>query len=268
MIISSLIIFMTTLTISCSTSDPDFDKGMLHFEHQEYHEATKFFENVIAKSRSSSLVEEAKHKLEQAYYLAASSFFKEKKYKDSKEHLSRLLIYFPKSAYIPEVRKKLFECHYQISIDFFKKDQYHPSLKELTHLQKQKGFSLSPKNKKSIQEYIIKNLFNIALKHYNSKEYYFASDYFNQLIKSYPDSPEGQKAKPYLEESYFKDGEQQYKRKAWRNALSVLRTMLVTFPEGKFSDNAREYINIINRNLDTPEAKLQTDISEKKKSSR
>lgn len=257
-----IILIFYLFLYSCQKPDNTLERAESHFNKKEYTLAIPFYSKIIKESKLEASVEKAKKRLEESYYRAGLLFYNDKQYENSKEYFSLLILYFPDTLYQIDSEKKLIESSFHIGIKYLNEKNYHKSLSEFQKIKK--NYSLSFSNTNKANNYIAENLYNIGLKHLGDKEYYYSIIQLNTLINDYPKSSWAEKAKPYLEESYFMDGKNQFDRNANHNALKIFKEMLVKFPDGKYSSSAKEYISKINANIKTPADKTIKSVTKEK----
>ncbi len=246
-LIIGLILFKFFLN-SCQQQNTQFVTAEKLFNEKKYRQAIPLYENALQTTQIKSIITQINKRLNYIYYTLGKKYFDEKQFTKAIEYLTSLenLSYKTNEKNIQEM---IIQSRLELSKQVYIQKKYHETIQQIDLLKKK--YTVPDMYYQSTNDLIINSLYAIAINHYDKQEYYLAINYFNQLKMEYPHSDLTKKSIPYLEESYFKDGELQFSKKAYQNALSSYKEVInkKLFPNNKYFNEANRKIQIINKIL-------------------
>lgn len=221
-----------------------YKKAMALYQSEDYTDAAKAFETVIQLGRGTDYAREAQ------YYLA-ESYFNDERYLLASSEYGRYVALYPRSDKREEAQFKEAFSYYKLS-PRYRLDQSHTR----TAIEKFQLFnSRYPNSERADQaaEYITKLRSKLAKKLYYSADLYMRTDsyeaaivYYDLTIDNYPESIWAQRALVNKINTYVVYADRSVRskqRERYQSAVEAYEKFIQLFPEGKYRQQAEEYVD-------------------------
>jgi len=208
-----------------------FQKAQNLYEEEKFSEAAEAFETVVSIGRGTDIGQEAQ-------YLLAETYFKDKRYMLSSAEYERYVLFYPNSPKREEVDFKIGKSYYYMS-PRYKLDQTNTR----KAIEQFRLFNSRYPDSPRVQEagkLISEMREKLAEKKYNAAEFYMINDrfrsavlYFDLILDEFPDTPWAEKALVNQIDAYIRYADNSVRDKQaerYRLAIDSYEKYIQLFP--------------------------------------
>lgn len=232
-----------------SNAQDQFALAKAEFDKNHWLKAIEGFQKVIFNFPGADIVDTAQFYLSMSYY-------NNKDYELGAVEFRRLMTNYPQSAFYAESQYMTGVCYLKNTPDHYSLDQ--EDLKKA--IQQLQDFIIDNPDSPLVeqaQQAITEGMTKLAHKEYDNGMLYFklyqyksAAIYFQYVIDTYTGTS-------YAATSLYRLAEISFKKSEYAEALSKFNSFITVYPENELVPKAEEYIEQINRLLET------VDVSDK-----